>query len=154
MLLLSTLVACESAGSCEQLDQELCIQGQFDARGVFADGDGGWIAGSNTTHHEMITLAGLRNAAEGRSDYVRASFEDLITYDPDFIVVGDIGSGTETTSALLRTEPTLADLRAVREDRILRVPARLISSSSQEIVTGAEFLVDAIERWLAERERR
>lgn len=117
-------------------------------------GTGGWAAGEGTTHHELITLAGLHNAGAGRRDYVRLSFEDLIAHDPDFIVVGDIGSGVETTSALLRTEPSLAGLRAVREDRILRVPARLISSSSQEIVTGAEFLADAIDRWLAEHEPR
>ena len=46
MLLIFSLLACDEPTSCEQLRQELCIEGEFDARGVHADDDGGWIAGT------------------------------------------------------------------------------------------------------------
>ena len=46
MLLIFSLVACDDPSSCEQLHQEICIEGEFDARGVYADDDGGWIAGT------------------------------------------------------------------------------------------------------------
>jgi iron complex transport system substrate-binding protein len=115
-------------------------------------GAGGWSAGLGTTNHELITLAGLVNAtaAAGRRGHVRTSFEELYALDPDFLLVGDYRSKDEpgATASFLRTESALADLRAVREDRILVVPARLFSASSQEVVRGAEALAAAVDAWL------
>jgi hypothetical protein len=84
MLLLSILVACETASSCEQLDQELCIQGQFDARGVSANSDGGWIAGSalsdvRVLNGESYTAGGLVVAWDEYGDTVWAYEGDGIT---------------------------------------------------------------------------
>lgn len=45
MLILS-LLACDPASSCEQVSNEFCVQGAFDARGVHADDAGGWLAGT------------------------------------------------------------------------------------------------------------
>jgi iron complex transport system substrate-binding protein len=116
-------------------------------------GAGGWSAGLGTTNHELITLAGLENATAqaGRRDHVRMSFEDLYALDPDFLLVGDYHAGEDegSTARLLQAEPALADLRAVREHRILLIPARLFSASSQEIVRGAELLAQAVDAWLA-----
>ena len=118
-------------------------------------GAGGWSAGKGTTNHELITLAGLTNAAAeaGRTDHVRTSFEDLHAMDPDFLLVGDFRPGMEAgaSARFLRTEPALADLRAVREDRILLVPSRLFAASSQEVVLGAELLAAEVDRWLEEQ---
>jgi iron complex transport system substrate-binding protein len=116
-------------------------------------GAGGWSAGLGTTNHELIELAGLTNAtaAAGRRDHVRTSFEDLYALDPDFLIVGDYRDNDDpgATGRFLRTERSLSALRAVREDRILQVPARLFSASSQEVVRGAEMLAAAVDAWLA-----
>ena len=121
-------------------------------------GAGGWSAGKGTTNHELITLAGLANATAeaGRVDHVRTSFEELYALDPDFLLVGDYRPGMEDGGSrrFLAEEPALAELRAVREDRVLLIPARLFSASSQEIVAGAEALADAVDAWLAERGER
>lgn len=116
-------------------------------------GAGGWSAGLGTTNHELITLAGLENATAraGRRDHVRMSFEDLYALDPDFVLVGDYRPGDEEGSSarFLGREPALADLRAVREGRVLLIPSRLFSASSQEVVRGAEVLAQAVDGWLA-----
>lgn len=120
-------------------------------------GAGGWSAGAETTNHELMELAGLTNltAVAGRVDHVRISFEELIAHDPDFIVVGDVRPGAEegASAEFLYNEPALADLRAVRERRVLIVPTRLFAASSQELVSGAEALAAAVDGWLAEHGR-
>jgi iron complex transport system substrate-binding protein len=116
-------------------------------------GAGGWSAGSGTTNDELLTLAGLANATakSGRTGHVRLALEELYALDPDFLVVGDYrpGEAAGATERFLAGEPALAELRAVREGRILRVPERLFSASSQELVTGAEALAAEVERWLS-----
>ena len=124
-------------------------------------GASGWSAGSETTVHEILRLAGLRNAVAeaGRVGHVGLSFEALLVHDPDVIVVsrplampagaaGDRGGASE---AVLLAEPSLAGLRAVRERRIVSLPAWLYATGSHEMVRAAEVLageVDALQRRL------
>ena len=120
-------------------------------------GSAGWTAGSGTTVHEMMELAGLVNvvAEAGREGHVGASFEDLLMFDPDLIVVsrpltmgaGHAGDRGGASERLLLSEPSLAGLFAVRERRIVTLPAWLYAAGSHELVTGAELLaveVDAL----------
>jgi len=120
-------------------------------------GSAGWTAGSGTTVDEMMRLAGLVNvvAEAGREGHVGASFEDLLVLDPDLILVsrplsmgaGSAGDRGGASERLLLAEPSLAGLRAVREHRIVSLPAWLYAAGSQEVVTGAEALaaeVDAL----------
>ena len=107
-------------------------------------GGGGWAAGAGTTADEWIRLAGLRNAGAegGRVGHVRCSFEELLALDPDLIVVSDRadGGGEGVSARILREEPGLANLRAVRLDRILVLEAWLFSGIGPQIVTAAETL--------------
>lgn len=120
-------------------------------------GASGWSAGSGTTIDEQIRLAGMRNATAelGRVGHVQVSFEELIAIDPDVIIVqrplresggtqGDRGGASE---AILRGEPSLSGLRAVRDSRIVSLPPSLFATGSHALVRGAEVLsaeVDAI----------
>lgn len=124
-------------------------------------GASGWSAGSQTSVHEILRLAGLRNAVAeaGRIGHVGLGFEALLVLDPDVIVVsrplampagaaGDRGGASE---AVLTAEPSLAGLRAVREQRIVSLPAWLYATGSHEMVRAAEVLaaeVDALQRRL------
>jgi iron complex transport system substrate-binding protein len=105
-------------------------------------GAGGWIAGAGTTNDEALGLAGLRNlAAEGgRRGHVAVSFEELLLLDPDLIVVGGQAAAQEPggTAALLLSTPALADLRAVRDGRILVIESWLYTTTSQYVVDAAE----------------
>jgi len=118
-------------------------------------GASGWSAGSQTSVHEILRLAGLRNAVAeaGRVGHVGLGFEALLVLDPDLIVVsrplampagaaGDRGGASE---AVLTAEPSLAGLRAVRERRIVSLPAWLYATGSHEMVRAAEVLADEVD---------
>ncbi|MCY3000634.1 MAG: ABC transporter substrate-binding protein [Planctomycetota bacterium] len=125
-------------------------------------GGAGSTAGSGTTVHAMFELVGLRNltAERGTVGHTAATFEDLLALDPDLIVTsqplkmgeGSSGDRGGASGKLLRTEPMLAGLRAVREDRIVALPAWLFASGSHELVTGAEKLESEVEALLARLE--
>jgi iron complex transport system substrate-binding protein len=129
-------------------------------------GSAGWTAGSGTTVNAMMELAGLVNvvAEAGRVGHVGASFEDLLTFDPDLILVsrplameaGHAGDRGGASERVLSSEPSLAGLRAVREHRIVSLPAWLYAAGSHEMVTGAEVLaaeVDALQARIGEEQR-
>ena len=104
-------------------------------------GSGGTTAGAGTTWQVMIELAGLRNAASevGLDGHPEIDFEQLLAIDPDFFLVAlpegqDVGSA----EALLRDEPLLANLRAVKQERFLRLPEHLYSAASHHLLTAAE----------------
>lgn len=120
----------------------------------------GATAGSQTTIDEVLRLAGLVNlvARAGRVGHLDLNFEGLIALDPDLIVVsaplrlppsaqGDLGGASER---VLLGAPVLAHLRAVRERRIVALPAWLFATGSHELVRAAEALRDAVD----ELERR
>jgi len=121
-------------------------------------GSAGWTAGSRTTVDEMIRLAGMENlvAAAGREGHCQVTFEDLLVFDPDVIVVsqplkqesGHAGDRGGASERLLLSEASLADLRAVRERRIVSLPAWLFAAGSHELVSGAEALADEVDELL------
>lgn len=114
-------------------------------------GTGGWAPGSGTTSHAMVELAGMRNlAAEaGIEGHGRVDFERFLVLDPDVIVVNElvVGRGSASKDAVTAA-PALAGLKAVREDRILVMPAALMSADSPELVTAAERLAEGVDRML------
>ncbi len=131
-------------------------------RGVVYSNFGGVgsTAGAHTTIDDVLRLAGLENciATQGREGHIDLGFEGLIALDPDVIVVsaplrlppsaqGDLGGASER---VLLQASQLASLRAVRERRIVALPAWLFATGSHEIVSAAEALREALD----ELERR
>jgi iron complex transport system substrate-binding protein len=123
-------------------------------------GTQGFSAGKGTTIDEAMQLAGITNAFSeaGMRGHQTITFEALLEIDPDAFVVaqplnapaGPAGDRGGAAEQLLRNEPTLAELRAVRGGRFLRLPAGLYASASQGIVRAAEVLADERMRVLAE----
>jgi iron complex transport system substrate-binding protein len=119
-------------------------------------GASGWSAGAGTTVDEVMRLAGCANlvAEAGERGHVELDFERLLVLDPDLILVsrplsmgeGPAGDRGGASEAVLLSEPSLAGLRAVRDGRIVRLPAWLYATGSHEIVTAAEFLADELDR--------
>ena len=106
----------------------------------------------------MLQLVGLRNAAAeaGREGHATISFEELLRLDPDLILVsrplqmeeGSAGDRGGASERLLLSESSLAGLRAVRERRIVSLPAWLYATASHEIVSGAEALALSVDELL------
>lgn len=147
---------------CAELDARVARLEQRAASGprlravVYSSFGGvGSTAGADTTIDDVLRLAGLDNAAAlaGRSGHTDLSFEALIALDPELIVVsaplkappssqGDLGGASER---VLLAAPALAELRAVRERRIVALPAWLFATNSFEIVRAAELLREQVE---------
>jgi iron complex transport system substrate-binding protein len=126
-------------------------------------GASGSTAGARTTIDAMMRLAGLVNviAEGGASGHVGIGFEELLTLDPDLILVsqplrmepGQAGDRGGASEKLLYAEPSLAGLRAVREKRIVALPAWLFATGSHEIVRGAEVLAGEVDALRARLQR-
>lgn len=114
-------------------------------------GGGGWGTGSNSLPDELIRLLGMRNplADAGRRDHVQLTLEQLITYDPDVIIVQSRAGESEFESeSVLRREPSLAGLQAIRKQAIVSLHPRLFSTGSQEILLAAEEIAAQVDRIL------
>jgi iron complex transport system substrate-binding protein len=114
-------------------------------------GTGGWAPGLKTTSHTLIELTGMSNVAAeaGIVRHGKVDFERFLMFDPDVIVVNElvVGRGSASKDAVTSAAP-LASLKAVRDDRILVLPAELMSADSPEIVTAAEQLAEAVDRMI------
>ena len=110
----------------------------------------GDAAGRKTSADVLFGLAGLQNAAAAAGIVGHSSVDlaRLIALDPDLIVVSLPAEPDHAppSASYLLSEPELAELSAVRERRIVALPARLFSTTSLELLTGAELLADEVER--------
>jgi len=106
-------------------------------------GSGGSTAGRGTTWQIMCELAGLRNAASeaGLEGHPSIDYEQLLAIDPDYFLIATGEEGATTSvEPILCTEPLLANLRAVRERRFLRLPEALYSTASHHLLRAAEMI--------------
>jgi iron complex transport system substrate-binding protein len=135
-----------------RLRESVGARGGLRALAYTNGGTGGWAAGGGTSADEWIVLAGLANAVADRDGHVRFSFEELLTLDPDVIVVCGADNPDERggTEALVTAEPLLAGLRARRRGLIVSMPSWLFSTNSHNIVTAAEELAQKLDARLAE----
>ena len=133
----------------------LAAGAQWRALAYINGGGGGGVAGAGTTADEWIRLTGMHNAGaeDGRVGHVRCSFEELLALDPDLIVISTRGEDGSpgVTAQILREEPGLANLDAVREDRIVALDARLFSAVGPHIVSAAEALAPLADAALERR---
>lgn len=115
-------------------------------------GAGGSTAGSGTTWQVMIELAGMRNASTeaGLVGHPSIDFEQILAIQPDFFLVGlPDGQGASSAETILREEPSLQSLDAVREGRFLRLPESLYSTASHHMLTAAERIAEQADAQLA-----
>jgi ABC-type Fe3+-hydroxamate transport system substrate-binding protein len=113
-------------------------------------GTGGWAAGQGTTVDIVIALAGMQNAARDAEleNFQEINYEVLLRMDPDLILVEDADGGAAgPTESLLMSEPALSRLRAVTTGGIARLPRRLSSTTSHQMIEAAEMLAEAAAEW-------
>lgn len=113
-------------------------------------GAGGWASAARTTGDILLSLAGLRNAAAeaGLVGDVPIDGERLLALAPDLFLVGrpDRSESSPPSEDYLLTDPALQGLEAVRTHRIVSLPPALFTSASPELLTGAERVIDQLER--------
>jgi iron complex transport system substrate-binding protein len=101
----------------------------------------GSVPGAGTTFDDVATAAGYRNVPtlEGRTGHLQISVEQLVTWDPDVIVIPCGYDDCTKTARELADRPGIRATRAAREGAVLGVPSRALYS------TGAGML-DVVER--------
>jgi iron complex transport system substrate-binding protein len=96
------------------------------------------VAGSGTTVDALIRRAGAVNAAAGIEGHRKLSAEQILTLDPDVLL---LGQGLDTDAAsVLRAYPQLEATRAAKIGRVILLPPRLLTTVSPFLVEGAEQL--------------
>ncbi len=102
----------------------------------------GFTAGSDTTMGEMIQRAGAINVASqaGIKGHKKISLEFLISQDPDVIILSSDSPGDSKTLKNLLSRSALRELRAVRENRVIVIDARYLTTASHYVVRGIREL--------------
>ncbi|MBO6232084.1 MAG: ABC transporter substrate-binding protein [Ruminiclostridium sp.] len=80
---------------------------------------------SSGLQSNLIELAGGKNATKGMADsrWFNTSVETLLATNPDVIIINDYGKQTvEEKRAFAFDNPALADVPAVKNDRVLVIP--------------------------------
>lgn len=108
--------------------------------------DTGYSAGPHTHANEIIEEAGLRNIADGASGpWPTLSEEFLLWVDPDWILVADHGNAEpEKVLAALRAHPVRRHLHAVKEGRVITVPAAIFSIPGPAALKAATLVREKI----------
>jgi iron complex transport system substrate-binding protein len=109
---------------------------------------GNFSAGAGTSIHEILVAAGLENAAAkaGIKGHVKLAPEQITQINPDAIL---IASGYERDRGFqqsLENDAQLSAVNAIKERRIVEVPARGVLTVSHHVADAVETLVEAINR--------
>lgn len=110
-------------------------------------GSGGWAAGTGTTAHHMLQLAGLVNVAaeSGRVGHDSVDIETMLAFDPDVLVISKPSRDYGVTRSVLEGEAELATLEAIAKDRIIELPSGLFSTASHHLLDAAELLAREVD---------
>lgn len=107
---------------------------------------GNFSAGAGTSIHEILTAAGLKNAAAeaGIKGHVKLASEQITQINPDVIL---IASGYERDRGFrqsLQNDAQLSAVRAIKEKRIVEVPARGVLTVSHHVADAVDALIEAV----------
>ena len=104
-----------------------------------------WTAGPGSFIDSLINMAGGMNvAASASGPWVQFNMEELVTANPDIILV-DSQMGTAVISPEeLKELPGWQDMTAVKENRIYTIDGDLVNRSGPRIVEGLEAIARII----------
>jgi iron complex transport system substrate-binding protein len=104
-----------------------------------------WTAGPGSFVDALITMAGGENiAAQAQGAWVQLSIEQLVSSDPEVILI-DASMGTAVVSEEeLMAHPIWQGITAVKQDRIYTIDGDLVNRSGPRIIQGLEEIAKAI----------
>ena len=104
-----------------------------------------WTAGPGSFVDSLITMAGGENiAAKAQGAWVQFSIEQLVSSDPEIIMI-DASMGTAVVSEEeLRAHPAWQGVTAVKQDRIYTIDGDLVNRSGPRIIQGLEEMAEII----------
>ncbi|NED95538.1 ABC transporter substrate-binding protein [Phytoactinopolyspora alkaliphila] len=127
-------------GQREQLAQTLASLENLPPMSVFwwdMKTDTPFVGGCCGAPGMIIDAVGFENAfADLPGHWADASWEQVVERDPDLIVIADFGDGDlDTKLDFINSDPTLSQLRAVREGAIVPLPFHSTVPGIQTVTT-------------------
>ncbi len=105
-----------------------------------------WTAGPGSFIDALITMAGGENVAgDAPYEWPQFSIEEVVSADPDVIIVQTMLGGIPTISVEdLEAHPIWGEMSAVSQGNVYLVDGDLVSRSGPRIVDGLEALAKAL----------
>jgi iron complex transport system substrate-binding protein len=104
-----------------------------------------WTAGPGSFVDALITMAGGENiAAQAPGAWVQFSIEQLVSSDPEIIMIDTIHGTAIVSEEELRAHPAWREITAVKQGRIYTVDGDLVNRSGPRIVEGLEEIAKII----------
>jgi iron complex transport system substrate-binding protein len=112
----------------------------------------GNTAGAKTSFDAIVRAAGAVNVAaeQGLSAFPKISAEQVVAWQPDFIVFGAEAVSAADAQKQLLEHPVIATTEAARNGRIIALDTRYLLSVSQYITRSVRELAEALYRQPAE----
>jgi iron complex transport system substrate-binding protein len=113
----------------------------------------GFTAGAGTTWDDIVHGAVAINVAatEGLKGFPRISAEQVLAWQPDYLVAGVDPGEQEAVLRRLRDNPAIAATAAVKAGRVIFIDNRAYLSVSHHVVDAVEALADALDRMPVKR---
>ncbi len=107
---------------------------------------GNFTAGAGTSIGEILIAAGLKNAAAetGIKGNVKTASEQILKINPDVILIATGYERDRSFRQKLESDAPLSSLKAIKERRIVELPARNVLTVSQHIADAVQALVEAV----------
>ena len=107
---------------------------------------GNYTAGRHTTFDNMVNLVGAINVAteHGIEQHVKISDEQILAWQPDFIVTHAAKNEFEWARRQLLQNPAIAASQAGKAGRIIVIENRYFAAVSQYIVLGIQALAEGL----------
>jgi iron complex transport system substrate-binding protein len=103
-----------------------------------------WTAGPGSFVDQLIALAGGTNAGDiAKDQYVQLSLEQLVSENPDMIVLGSANFGGQTPE-LVAARPGWQGIKAVQNHAVYTFDDNLVSRPGPRVVEGLEKLAQLI----------
>ena len=105
-----------------------------------------WTAGTGSFIDALITMAGGENiAAKGQGAWVQFSLEQIVSSDPEVIIIQTMTGGIPTVSKeKLEEHPAWGGMTAVKQGKIYFINGDLVSRPGPRIVQGLEEIARII----------
>lgn len=109
----------------------------------------GSTSGKDTNFDDVVTRAGLINpvSKEGLTGWPELSKEMIVKYNPDIICLPswyyDQNVSFDSLSKSIREDKSLAEVKAVKNNRLITIPYNHLTTTSQYSVLGIEDMAKA-----------
>lgn len=96
----------------------------------------GYVAGASSTFDDVAVAAGFRNLASERgiSGHRKIDAEELIAWEPEWLVIGCGEQSCDAAKAGLREQPGIRHMSAVTEDRVIAIEPPYLASTGQAMI--------------------